>query len=94
MDKGRQGRIRIGLSMPQRVPARLHAPMRLALGLGLGAAFALYAAAVAILADRVVTGAGPDGDRAWGTDLAVVAALVAGGWLLRAALRLIPGHRR
>ena len=54
MNNRRKGRISIGLHMPEWLPLRLHLPVRLVLGLVLGACFAGYAAALAIVVHRLL----------------------------------------
>lgn len=81
MDKRRKARISIGRTMPAWLPGRLHMPVRVVLGLALGACFAGYAAALAIVIHNLLDlGASP------AQQLVNLALLIIGAFVLRAAL--------
>ena len=84
MARNGKARVRIGTEMPVWLPPALHAPARVILGLLLGMGFAVYAAALALAADRLMNagGYGSDGTEALGHLLA----LLAGGLVVRYAL--------
>lgn len=85
-DMARSGRprVRIGMKMPGWLPSALHAPARVILGLFLGMAFAIYAAALALAADRLMNAARYAADPTLA--LGHLLALLAGGLVVRYAL--------
>lgn len=90
MTRAREGRIRIGTEMPGWLPAGLHAPARIMLGLGLGAVVAGYAWALAMIVDGILAG----GPLAWTTGALRLAGLILlAVFLRRWALRRADARR-
>ncbi len=81
MSTRRKARISIGLHMPAWLPERLHMPLRLTLGLVLGACFAGYAVALAVVVNNLLD---LDGNPL--VQLGNLALLIIGAFVLRAAL--------
>ncbi|MEM8788139.1 MAG: hypothetical protein AAGE76_07745 [Pseudomonadota bacterium] len=74
-------KLRVELDMPAWVPAVLHTPARMALGLAIGLGFGAYGVALAVSLNRVVLGLGvPE------LEVSRLLALGVGAWLLRLAV--------